>query len=794
MPAHARLAFRVFSLPCVCVLRGFPFCLACIAGASVCLAEPLSRKTDIDFFRDVPSRNLKGLASRSDGRLVGGPSLREIATAAPAELLWCIAPTDQPNRFLLGTGPDGKIVEITLDADHASFTASEIARLDDPQIFALTRLPDGAILAGTSPKGALCLVRDGKTVARALLPVDSIFDFVLVDEHTALAATGNPARIYRIDLPKFATVGLIADKITDTKILAERGITLFGEVRDRNVRRIAALPDGRIAAGSSPKGNVYTFPREGGAPFLLQENRDAEITDLLPQPNGDLFAAIVFSATSGESRIGPPGGTRNPKPEILEPPPPAQVEKFGGRSSVLWFPANGFPETLTTRNGTAFYRLARFGDTLLIAGGEQGELAGYDLQNRLSLTFAGSVSAQVNGLLPLPRHPGGDAAPQFLLLRNNAPGLAVLDFAAAGEREAETRRIDLGTLSTLGALRIDRLREVAARDLAVDVRVSNGSDDVEGWGPWTNLTLSPDGGWRSAALRGRYARVRLRVNDRLTEASPANASAPARPAASPAPVPALPKALEIDRGSLFALPQNRRPQLQDFRVLTPNFGLIPAAEQPPPATTSLSQLTQGGARDEDSRRRSNFLSSQVVPSPGAQVVLWTVTDPDNDTFLCTFSVRRDGDNAWTEIAANTQDGYAQFDTSHLPDGIYFTRLVATETSPRPAAERLSQNFETDDLVIDHTAPEIVSASARRNGEFVSVSVAGRDRLSLLDGIEVIFNNGTREVVEQPADGVRDGREEAFTLDLPIARVSNATSVEVTLYDAAGNGAARRLTW
>jgi hypothetical protein len=42
--------------------------------------------------------------------------------------------------------------------------------------------------------------------------------------------------------------------------------------------------------------------------------------------------------------------------------------------------------------------------------------------------------------------------------------------------------------------------------------------------------------------------------------------------------------------------------------------------------------------------------------------------------------------------------------------------------------------------------------------------------------------------------VRDGREETFTLEIPLARVSNATSLEVTLYDAAGNGTAKRLSW
>jgi hypothetical protein len=126
--------------------------------------------------------------------------------------------------------------------------------------------------------------------------------------------------------------------------------------------------------------------------------------------------------------------------------------------------------------------------------------------------------------------------------------------------------------------------------------------------------------------------------------------------------------------------------------------------------------------------------------------------------------------------------------------VYFTRLVSTETAPRPVADRLTATFETDDLVIDHTKPEILEATARRDGDRLIISVSGRDGLSLLDGVEIIFNNGVREVVEQPDDGVRDSRQERFTLDIPLAKVSTATAAEVTLYDSAGNGTPKRLSW
>src|SRR5687768_8332508 len=179
--------FRVFLV----LRRAFSSLVPFVSVLSLLAAEPLSRKTEIDFFRDVPSRNLKGLATRSDGRLVAGPALSEISSASPADLLWCLEATPDAEKWLIGTGPEGRIVEVTVDTAKRSFTSRDVTKLDDPQVFALKRLPDGSLLAGTSPKGALYLIRDDKAFARVALPVDSIFDLLLLDEKTALVSTGN---------------------------------------------------------------------------------------------------------------------------------------------------------------------------------------------------------------------------------------------------------------------------------------------------------------------------------------------------------------------------------------------------------------------------------------------------------------------------------------------------------------------------------------------------------------------------------------------------------------------------
>lgn len=773
--------------------------LAILLTATLC-ADPLTQELDIDFGRDVSSRDLKGLATRSDGAIVPGPTLTRLSGPTIAELLWTLEP-DGPNRWLVGTGPDGRIVELKWKGSH--FTVKPLVRLSESQVFAVRRLPDGSILAGTSPSGALYLIRHGKIVSRVGLPADSVFDILPLRTPgaspdsavtAALVATGDPGRIYRVDLKTFAEAGVGAGKVSDPKALAAKGLTEFGRIHDQNVRCLARLPDGRVAAGSSPEGNVYLFPATGGAPLALAENQNAEVTDLLAQPNGDLYASIVYSHSSGQSRIGGEGaavhtrsatmstGSTPPKAPVpptsaaqftsnppLETPPPAEsgTERFFGRSKVEYFPAGGFPETLLSRSGMSFYRLARHGDLLIIAAGEQGQLMAWDLKRRLSLTLPGGDGSQLNDLVPVPGDPD-----RFLLLQNNAPGVDLLDFASTGERQLVTKRLDLGVPGTLGNLRFDALWNIAPADFHVQVRTSFGADETEGWTQWTPMAVRDDA-FYAAGLRGRYLKLKIDI-------------------------PADQRHFEIDPAAYYDLPEDRRPVLTDFEILPPNYALIPAPRPRPAPFVTLGQMLNanngqgGGSNSGDPAGKNSFMSSQLVSSPGSQVVYWTVSDADGDTLAYTFGIKGAHATRWTNLAVNISDNYVQFDTSSLPDGLYRTQLIAAEQAPRPADQRIRAVFETDDLLVDHTPPKILSATAKREGDRLVVTVHGRDALSLLAGVEFDFNNGYSELVQHPVDGILDGRDETFQLRASPQKVTGATSVEVHLADQSGNTSSERL--
>lgn len=744
------------------ICRAAASCALAVLACTTLPANPATRRLDIDFGRTVPSRNLAGLAARSDGRLVAGPLVRELGLDGLPELLWSVAPLGA-DRFALGSGPDGKLFTVTLRAEGAAL--EPLATLDDTHVFALLPLADGALLAGTSPGGKLVLVRAGETVAQVPLPADSIFDLALLEPRVALVATGNPGRLFRVDLARFAEAGVRTEKPANDDDLANAGITRFGEVRDRNLRRLLVDREGRrVLAGSAPRGVIYEFPIAGGDAVILHEARDAEVTDLRLAPDGVLHATLIFGGRGPAARQAPILAGESDRTD------------FAGRSEIVRLPRDGFAESVAARNGLAFYRLGMRGSALLVAGGERGDLLEIDPAQRLLTTFPGAASAQVNGLLPL-----DDTGQRWLLMGNNPGGLAVLDFAGTGAaRTAETNRLDLGQPGRLGLLRFARLRGVEPAQLGVEFRLSQSADETEGWTPWQAAQREGEA-FRLPDARGRHVRVRVSVDA------------------------AVAPGFEIGRAALFHLPHNRPPVVNDFRIFPPNLALVRAPDPVPPPTIPLGQFLFPGQQQPSARTdggpavapggdpaRAAFLASQVVPSPGNQIVYWNVSDPDGDNLAYTLEIRAEDSTEWIAVAREITDTFVSFSTTALPEGLYFVRLTASETEPRPAAERLTTRHEADDLVVDRTPPVVTVAPPRREGGRLILTVTARDERSLLRGVELRFNNGFALDQTYPADGVLDGREETFVVAVPLEQVGPATSVEIRAVDAAGNRGAVRV--
>ncbi|HUG11860.1 MAG TPA: hypothetical protein VMM36_12645 [Opitutaceae bacterium] len=743
------------------------FLCAPLAIAAVALGDPPARRLEIDFARQVTARNLSGLASRSDGRLVPGPVGRSIEATLP-ELVWCLEP-DGANGWLVGGGADGRVVRITLDGETAKVV--DAIDLEETNVFAVCATGPGEFLAGAAPGGVLYLVKDGAVVSRAPVGAEVIWDIRHLEGDDYLVATGSPATIQRVTLGKFRDAGIAAvaaepetaAAVKDAKPTETPGIAPWATIRDRNVRRLIVAENNRVIAGSSPRGAVYEFGKDGGKPFILNESKDAEVADLLVAPDGKLYAALVYNAPALPDRRS---GPRTP-PAVASETANAPID-FSGRSEILRFGKDRLPETVVARNGVAFYKLAAFGNTLLIGAGERGEILGYDDVRRALITYSGAQSSQVNGIAALVGRSG-----QFLILRNNFSGLGVLDFSPVAERTAETSRLEFGQPSRIGLLQFSRLREIDAAALSVDFKIGNSADEGEGWTDWQAATREGDA-YRLGDSAARFARIRLRV--------PADVST----------------SMEISRASLFHMAQNRAPAVQDFRVFPPGLGLIPMPDPPEPASLPLGQFLfpnqppSGADGPPQAAQKNAFLASQVVSQPGNQLVYWNAVDADGDNLLATLSLRAVSATEWTEVAAGVYSNHVGFSTADLAEGHYILKLTVVETAPRPESERQKVDYESDDLTVDRSPPEILSTEVTSSPATINIRVSASDKWSLIRGARAVLNNGTEVETILPLDGILDGRTESFDIEIPRAAATGATNAEVMVVDQAGNRTSQRV--
>jgi len=777
-------------------------------------AQTLSASRDINFYRDIPSRSLKGLAARSDGVLLNGPHISPldfVISELGADLLWSAVSVGQ--TVYLGTGPEGKLLSFEVSDDGVTLNPNKTISLPhDSHLLALAAFPDGSLLVGSSPEGALSLIEDGEVIARAVLPVSSILAIEINASYEgneyALVATGSPARIYRVNLTAFRDSGVQLETLDDdADALAESGIELWGTVRDEAIRSLLRLPDGRVIAGSAPKGNVYELQQTGGDPRVLSENTNAEVTSLLAWEGG-FFAALTTGDTgrraaqlsrssadnvrptstrdsannsgggeggsgsgdSGDSETsneGDQSDTRSQQRPAL--PAPATAPKFSGSSRLLWFPDGGYPEIAGARQGVGFYQLARHGDLVLITAGDEGELLGYDPKTRLGMVFAGATAAQINGIVSLPiksKIAASGSAPNsdsFLLIGNNPASLELMQFSAATERSATTRRLDLGSPADLGALRFPELSDASSVSLQVELRTSESSDPLEGWGRWEPTTQSPFdmGGYRAeyGPQRGRY------VQFRFTARGP-NAHA-----------------FEAESPRLYLLPQNQRPQLTSFAVLP-----LSNARNGTDTLRKLAESTRGIGYREDLAAANDTPLHRTT-----RVIVWDLSDPNDDSLLSTLSIRGPTDADWQPVLVDSEQRYAVFNTDGREEGRYRTRLEVRETAPRPTERRLSVSFDGEPFVIDHSPPEILACEVQRTADGgLSISIVAQDLHSLLLGAEVRLNNGNRYEFTQTLDGILDGKRETFVLELSAAEVGSSTHLEATVIDAHYNATTHRL--
>ncbi len=167
-------------------------------------------------------------------------------------------------------------------------------------------------------------------------------------------------------------------------------------------------------------------------------------------------------------------------------------------------------------------------------------------------------------------------------------------------------------------------------------------------------------------------------------------------------------------------------------------------------------------------------------------VKWTVHDDNDDQMVYSIYYRGDGEKRWLLLKDNITDKFYAFDASLLPDGGYTLKIAASDApshSPGDAltTEKVSARFE-----VDSTPPLVEALNAEVEASQIHITFHAADSFSPIDHAECSVDAGDWHFVE-PVGQLSDSKTENYDFKLPVTgNAADEHVVVVRVYDRYDN--------
>ncbi len=750
------------------------FAAAILAVAAPALAEH-TRWWRQTTFEEFDKGTAKGVALRSDGKMFLAPRFAEFADASLAYLLQIKA--DAKGNLYAAGGSNAKVLRIDTSGKTTSvFESSELAA----QALALDSA--GNLFVGTSPDGKVYKVTPAGQSSVFFDPKTKyIWDLAVDKDGTVYVATGDTGKIFSV-----------APNGTGQE---------FYSSDETHIRSLALDANGNLLAGTEPSGRVLRIPKAAAnrRAFVLYETSKKEITSLLLAANGDLYVASVGEKTPnapGQPRPISPDNTATSNFVISIGPganapgiPQGQPIPFTplatvNSSSVYRIAPDGSPEELWSARDEVVYSMGLLpGGKLLLGTGNDGVVLELD-GNRIFSKLVKAASRQVTSIAA---GPGGKL---FLAAAN--PG-KVFTLGPENESEGtyESQPYDAHIFSRWGRTvwwgeNFAAANGAGASRISIYARSGNTSDPDSNWSDWAGPYTNPSGD-KLDCPAARFVQWKAVLR-----------------AAGSAPAPA------IDWFSIAYLPKNIAPEITAIAIQDPGVRVqgislpnggpgsqTPAQlrmPQPPPSSSSpnaafsVTQLSNSG----QSSGQAHFEPiPQGMSQKGYQSVLWTADDANDDQLEFSIYFRGENETTWKLLKDKLDTRFYSWDTTTIPDGAYYLKIVASDSPSNPAGEGLSSERESDRFVVDNTPPSIAQLAADSVSAGVRVRFQASAPVSFITRAQYSLDAGDWTLVF-PAGGLSDAPRENY--DFQLQKVSPGEhTVTVRVYDQFENVSTAKTT-
>jgi hypothetical protein len=265
---------------------------------------------------------------------------------------------------------------------------------------------------------------------------------------------------------------------------------------------------------------------------------------------------------------------------------------------------------------------------------------------------------------------------------------------------------------------------------------------------------------------------------------------------------------ELDWVSVAYLPKNVAPEVTGIAIQSPGIrvqgvslpSLGTTSQAPaqirmpqPPATSSI----VSAANIANAASSSNAARFDAVPQgftqKGYQSVVWTAEDANEDQLEFSVYFRGESESTWKLLKDKLDTRFYTWDTTAMPDGAYYLKIVATDAPGNPAGEGLTSERESDRFEVDNTPPAIAQLTADSTGAAGAVRVrfqASHPSSSIARAQYSIDADDWTLVF--PSGGLSDSSRENYDFQLPKVAAGEHT-ITVRVYDQFENVSSAKAT-
>jgi outer membrane protein assembly factor BamB len=702
------------------------------------LAAQPTRTWEQSRFSDFEKGTAKGVALRSDGKLTLGPRFQEVYDA-PASYLWALA-RDSKGNLYAGGGPGARVFKIAPDGKKSQIFENEAL-----EVHALAVDRQDNVYAATSPDSKVYKI---DSAGRSTLFVDPQVKYVWAmafnSQGELFLATGDKGEVLRVD--------------------ANGRSQVFFKTDESHIRTLLVEPNGDLVLGTDPGGLVIRVPAAGGLGFVLYQSQKKEITALVRDEKGALYAAGVgarprvttplptpapAAPQPGPSGIG--GGPGAPGAQPAPPVPLATIIRtdISGGSEIFRIDPDGSQRRLWSANDPIVYALGFGAGGKLLAGtGNSGQIYQVDSEHLYTLLLK-TPPAQVTAFL---RDPSG----KIYAATANVGKVYGLGPELEPEGSFESEVFDAAVFSRWGRLKWQGGVPAGAA-VAVSVRSGNLGAPAQYWSPWSQAATTPDGALVSIP-GARFAQWKAVFKGG-------------------------PQSPLLDKVTLAYLPKNVAPTISEIEITPPNYKF-----PDPPSTSSSSSksltLPALGQRPSPRTPPTPPSTRTMNPAKGYLGVRWLARDENDDEMVFKVEIRGVNEQNWKLLKDNVEEEYLSWDATAFADGRYQIRVTASDSPSNPGLEALSYSAESEPFTIDNTPPEIAGITAAREASHLRVKFRATDAASRLDRAEYSVDGGEWKMM-LPVTRLFDYRQLDFDFPTGDAGAGEHT-VAVRVWDANDN--------